>query len=59
MLQPQTMPPCCIVMAGAGQDIVPLWLDQELDEEDDDQDELLALLLALAKEMAEPFAAAS
>ena len=53
------MPPCCMVMAGAGHDVMPPWLDQLLIVEEDDQDELLDALLSLAKEIEDPLEAAS
>ena len=53
-LQPQIMPPCCIGMAGAGQDVIPPWFDQLLIEEEEDQEELLEALLSLLNETAAP-----
>ena len=46
-------------MAGAGHEVIPPWFDQLLIEEEEDHEELLDALLALAKETAEPLAAAS
>ena len=46
-------------MAGAGHEVMPPCFDQLLIEEEEDHEELLEALLSLAKEMAEPLAAAS
>jgi hypothetical protein len=59
MLQPQIMPPCCIGMTGADQDVLPSWLDQLLIDAEDDQLEPLDTWLSPVKEIAEPLAAAS
>jgi hypothetical protein len=53
------MPPCCNGKAGAGHEGMLPWLDQLLIEEEEDHEELLDELLSLAKEMADPVAAAS
>ena len=53
------IPPCCNGKAGAGHEGMLPWLDQLLIEEEEDHEELLDELLSLAKEMAEPVAAAS